>query len=340
MMEINEFDAGEKILRHADKLDCFFNKHRTLISLELDLTNSCNSRCPECTGGRGKKAQLGYGQVERLAEEFSGTFDGRSIIISGGGEPLLHPEFDRILYCLRDRGLKIGLNSNALALDEANAKAILDCCTYFRISLDAGTSRMYRRTHGGSAEAFDRVVANIRMFSGLKEKYGSEVSFGTGYLTSRETAGGIVDFVRLSRECGVDFAQIRPFTGDYTSVEGEYRRAKRLENACFKVISSRQKYGRFKDEDKRPYDRCYGMFFNTVVTADYRVFACLHHRQDGRYLLGDLNKSTLKEIWDSPRIREVFLDIDFGDCPCFCRNDDINRTLFRLSQPVNHSDFL
>jgi MoaA/NifB/PqqE/SkfB family radical SAM enzyme len=341
MTKINEFNAFDKIFKHHSQLNNFFNAHKTLISLELDLTNLCDGRCPKCTGIKDKPVSLSFEQVKRLTDELADVFKAKSVIISGGGEPLLHPDFIRILNYIKGRGLKIGLNSNGLSLNEDKAKAILDSCTYFRVSLDAGTPEMYKKTHGLGRDAFDRVVGNIRMFSSLKTKAKSHMAWGTGFLTSNDTKKDILQFVKLSKECGVDFAQMRPFTQDFTPIDSELAQAKSIyEDDKFKVSASRHKYERFEDADKRPYKRCPGMFFNSVVTADFRVFACLHHRQNEKYLLGDLNKTTLKEIWTSSRIREVYQEIDLGECPLFCRNDDINRGLAYLDKPVNHCEFL
>lgn len=340
-MEINEFNAFEKIFKHYDKLDYFFNRHKTLISVELDLTNLCNSCCPDCTGVKEKKASLTFGQVKKLADELADIFEAKSIIISGGGEPLLHPDFIKMIYYIRNKGLKIGLNSNGLALDEKKAKAIIECCSYFRISLDAGTKEMYKKTHGMDEKAFLKVADNIKMFARVRKELKGDVAFGTGFLTNEMTKPDILNFFKLSKGLGVDFAQLRPFTGDITKVDEELRKAKELyEDKNFKVTASFHKYNCFDEKNKRPYKKCLGMFFNTVVTADFRVFACLHHRQKEKYLIGDLNKSTLRELWASLRIIEVFDKIDFSDCPFLCRNNDINRGLEYISKPINHVEFL
>ena len=340
-MKINKFNAFEKIFKYSDKQDYFFNKHKTLISVELDLTNLCNNNCPLCTGAKNKKVSLTFEQIKRLTDELADIFEAKSIIISGGGEPLLHPDFIKILYYIKNKGLKIGLNSNGLSLDEAKAKAIIECCEYFRISLDAGTKEMYKKTHGVEEKSFLKVIENIKMFSRLKKELKGDIAFGTGFLTNEMTKPDILNFYKLSKECGVDFAQLRPFTGDLTKIDKEFKKAKGLyEDENFKVSASVHKYKRLNDKNKRPYCKCYGMFFNTVVTADFRIFVCVSHRQKEKYLLGDLNKNTLKEIWESSRIREVFENIDFKDCPYFCRNDDINRGLEYISNPVNHKEFL
>jgi radical SAM protein with 4Fe4S-binding SPASM domain len=82
------------------------------------------------------------------------------------------------------------------------------------------------------------------------------------------------------------------------------------------------------------------MFFSTVITADAKVFACLHYRQQKDYFLGDLNQNTLSDIFRSSRMREVYERMDCSSCPPFCRDDVFNRTLHTLSQDVAYKEFL
>ena len=83
------------------------------------------------------------------------------------------------------------------------------------------------------------------------------------------------------------------------------------------------------------------MFFSTVVTADAKVFACLHHRQEKDYYLGEINEQiSLEDIFRSARMRQVYENIDCSLCPNMCRNDAFNRTLERLFEDVVHSEFL
>ena len=225
-MKINQFNAFEKIFKYNDKLNLFLNRHKTLISIELDLTNLCNNNCPSCTGNKQNKCSLSFKQIKQIVDELAYEFEAKSIIISGGGEPLLHPEFVRILKYIKNKGLKIGLNSNGLALDEEKAKAIIECCSYFRISLDAGTKEMYKKTHGMDETTFQKVIENIKMFTQLKKELNGKIVWGTGFLTSEMTKQDILNFFKLSKECGVDFAQLRPFTADYTNIKEELEKHK------------------------------------------------------------------------------------------------------------------
>lgn len=340
-MKINEFNAFEKIFKYQDKLNLFFNRYKTLISVEFDLTNNCNHNCPDCFGRKEKKVSLTFEQIKKFIDEFADVFEAKSILVSGGGEPLIHPDFIKILYYIKNKGLKVALNTNGSLLNKDNAKAIIECCTYCRISLDAGTPEIYKRTHGVNQNMFQKVIKNIKMFVALKKELKGDIAFGTGFLTSGITKSDILNFFKISKECGVDFAQLRPLEGDFTKVDKELKKGKELyENENFKITASYHKYNHFDDEEKRPYKKCIGIFFNTVVTADFKVFVCLNHRQEKKYLLGDLNKQSLKEIWTSPRIIEVFNNMNLKDCPYFCRNDAINRGLDLIDKDVSHKEFL
>lgn len=340
-MQINNFNSNEKILRYLDKLDYFFNGHKTLIVTEFDLTNRCNNNCPGCCGVRENGAELSREQIDLIVRSLR-DIGNQGVILSGGGEPLISPHFSYAVKELRKNGMKLGLNSNGLGLTEELAELIADNCTYFRISLDAASPELYKKTHGMSPAAFQKTVDNIRMFAQVKKARGSQTSYGVGFLTSRDTAGEMEAFVRLARDCGVDFAQFRPFTGDLYDITETYQRLKETyETPDFGVRASLQKYKEMKTGGKREYDRCRGMFFSTVITADAKVFACLHYRQREEYYLGTITEDTsLSDIFRSPRMRQVYESIDCSKCPSMCRNDAFNRTLDTLSLDVTHREFL
>lgn len=336
----NNFNADDKIMKYLDKLNYFFNGHKTLIVTEFDLTNKCNNRCPGCCGVNENRAELNKEQIDNIIKYLK-DIDNKGVILSGGGEPLISPYFEYTIHELRKNGIKIGVNSNGLALDENKAKTIIENCEYFRISLDAATPEMYKETHGMNSESFKKVIENCKMFTSMKKKINSNISYGVGFLTNSKTAHEMEKFVLLCKEIGADFAQFRPFTGDMTDVTDEYLRLKQIyDDNDFSVKASLQKYREMSTNGSRNYSKCRGMFFSTVITADAKVYSCLHNRQNEDHLLGDLNKQSLEDIFRSPRIREVYEYIDCAKCPMLCRNDVFNRTLNVLDLDVNHIEFL
>lgn len=341
MKTVNNFNADQKISKYMDKLDYFFNGHKTLIVTELDLTNKCNNRCPGCCGVNGNGAELSRHQVDLVIDSIA-RMEGKGVILSGGGEPLISPQFSYAVRELRNRGIKLGLNSNGLAITEELAELIANNFEYFRISLDAASPELYKKTHGMPEAGFKKTVDNIRLFADVKKKLNSPISFGVGFLTSDMTVSEMEDFVVLVKNQGADFAQFRPFTGDMCDVSDEYLRLKeKYESPEFAVRASVHKYREMKTGGSRDYDKCRGMFFSTVITADAKVFACLHYRQQDQYYLGQITDETsLEDIFRSARMREVYESIDCSKCPTMCRNDVFNRTLEEYSLDVTHSEFL
>jgi MoaA/NifB/PqqE/SkfB family radical SAM enzyme len=341
MLQTNEFNADEKILNYLDKLNYFFNVDKTLIVTELDLTNRCNNHCPACVGKNGLNDELTWGEVQDIAKSLS-VLNNRGVILSGGGEPLLYPHFIETVRLLKSYNMKIGVNSNCLALDKEKAIVIAENCEYFRISLDAGNASLYKKTHGMDEYSFQKVVENIQLMVEVKRKMNSKLSFGTGFLTSQETMDQMEEFVCLSKDCGVDYAHFRPFQDDMTDIVEKYKQLKSLyEDKNFKVLASLHKYNNFNKGKVKAYDKCRGMFFSTVITANARLYACLHYRQNDDYLIGDLRQGkSLEQIWGSYRKWYLYDMINVQNCPSFCRNDCSNILLFNLSKTKFHNEFL
>jgi len=340
-MIINGFNANEKILKYIDKINNYFNRNNTLIVTELDLTNNCNNKCPACVGKNHVKAELTWNEIKAISKGLY-NLNSKGVILSGGGDPLLHPDFTEAVKLLKSYKMRIGINSNGLLLDEKKATVIAENCDYFRISLDAGDETLYKQTHGIDGDAFKKVINNIKMISEIKRKLKSNLSLGTGFLTSEVTKGQMEKFIKISKENGADFAQFRPFQEDMTDITEIYNRLKSIyEDDKFKVIASTQKYSKFKDGNKKTYDKCTGMLFSTVITANARMYACLHHRQNDDYLIGDIRQGkSLEEIWNSYKKWHLHDTIDVRNCPSFCRNDSVSQVLFDLEKKVGHSEFL
>ena len=342
-MKINNFNSDEKILRYTGKIDYFYNSHKTLIVTELDLTNKCNHRCPGCCGHNENNAELSKEQVESVVRNLR-AMDNKGVILSGGGEPTCSPHFEYAIKLLKNAGQNIGLNSHGMNLNERLNEIIAENLEYFRISLDAGSAEMYEKIHGMKPKHFEKTLANIESFANTKARLGSKTSFGVGFLTSNITQGDMESFVRLVKERGADFAQFRPFTGDRLDITNKLLELReKYEDSEFKIVASYQKYKEMEGLNEgagRGYDKCHGMFFSTVISADFKVWACLHFRQSAKHFLGDLREHSLEEIWRGARIREVYNAIDCAKCPILCRNDSFNRTLDKLSLDITNSEFL
>ena len=70
------------------------------ISINLDLTTACNFRCPYCVDFRivtQSIRQLSVDEIKRIIDNLT-SLNLKSVLVIGGGVPLLHPIFEEIIY--------------------------------------------------------------------------------------------------------------------------------------------------------------------------------------------------------------------------------------------------
>lgn len=120
------------------------------ISINLDITSACNYSCPYCID----KKVLNTGNSFMLDELYATikllSMKGlKSILLIGGGEPLLHPYFEVVVRYIKFRNLQLGIVTNGSIISKLiNIADCLDEKDWIRFSLDAGTNKTFQAIHG------------------------------------------------------------------------------------------------------------------------------------------------------------------------------------------------
>lgn len=105
----------------------------TPVHVQVILTNRCNLNCAFCSCAEEDRAEeMSYEMAVELISilKRSGT---KAVTITGGGEPLLHPQFEEIICEFFQAGIKIGLVTNGTMLGRVNP-GVLNLITWIRIS--------------------------------------------------------------------------------------------------------------------------------------------------------------------------------------------------------------
>ncbi len=341
-MDAKQF-AGDKILRHKERIDEFFSSgYSKPITAEFDMTNICNHDCPFCFGYYKRKENVNHISKEDAMDVLSQMKEigVKAVTFTGGGDPLVNRNtVDSIEYA-SSLGMDVALITNGLALNEDYSKRLVKICKWIRISVDADSPETYLKTHGVGEKAWKKMLDNLRFLVNQKKEIKSDCTIGVGYLTMPETVGKekMISFVKLFRKIGVDYSQFRPLMplwNEPKTMQKDDSLPLILE--CLKestkeydVLYSKPKYDLMDKPIKewRPYDKCLGVNFTLTVSADMKVYVCCHHRGIEKYCLGNLKKEKLKEIWD--KRQETFDRIDFRDCPYLCRNNPFNIVLWNI----------
>jgi len=349
--DVRQF-SSDKILKHIDRVNAWLKRENPRpITVELDMTNVCNHRCPECSGwyfqnrnGDTLSIDLANGIIRQIAN--AGV---RGLIFTGGGEPLCHPNIKEAVKLAYKLGLDTGFITNGTLINKEIAEVLLECCIWMRVSLDAASKETFEKIHGLDGNAFDKVVDHIGLLTKMKKYLNSRATIGVGYLTSDYTKDEMFDMATLCRRLGVDYLQFRPlqihnngkFEYHRPDIKGEIFRCVKESKDGYKVLYSKHKYDMMEEENYgRNYKRCFGHQFATVIGADARMYVCCHMRGYDKYCIGDLKKNTFEEIWNSEKRKKVVENIDFRDCVPLCRDNTFNQILWNIKEPREHSNFL
>lgn len=312
------------------------------VTMELDLTDSCNHKCPKCVGGRSGR-KMGTADAQRVLVEMA-EYGVRGVMFTGGGEPLMHKDCVSLCEFAAQQGLRVGLITNGALvavkggfLDTSQSRALVRVCDWIRVSLDAGDEAMYQRVHG--VDEFGKVLSAIAQLAYAKRELGVGCTVGVGYLTSVATKRGMLDATQAARRMSADYIQFRPYHYDDTPIANALAICRLHETETFKVLASEHKYRHFANW-RRPYEMCHGAHFVGVVQADGTMPLCCHYRGMAEMEYGNVLKQGLKECWESKAKQDLLERIDVQKCVPFCRADHINRLLQDAVEPKTHAEFL
>lgn len=96
--------TGSKLQFYIDRLET-----KKPITMEVFLTDFCDNDCVYCRYKHGEK----YMSLEKFKEVVSRgmSLGVRGVILTGGGEPLLNPDFEDIVDFLNDNDIPFGVNT-------------------------------------------------------------------------------------------------------------------------------------------------------------------------------------------------------------------------------------
>jgi MoaA/NifB/PqqE/SkfB family radical SAM enzyme len=348
---------GHKLIYHLDRVAEFVEKGDCFpLYVEISPVGSCNHRCLFCAydfighPSRELHSPRVFTFIDELAE--CGV---RSILFSGEGEPLLHPDAADFIVHAKKRGIDAGLYTNGHLMSKDMAEKVLPALTFVRISFNGGTRENYSAIHGVKPEVFDRVVENVRTASELKVKSELNVDIGAQFVLLPENIEHLTEAAATMKEAGIDYFAIKPFVQQsslqgYTmgqqfglgEIEGVLKEAESLSTGDFRVVARRDSFSTYGE---RNYMRCYGTSFISAVNSAGDVASCLPYWDKEDFVFGNIYKNGFREIWQGERRRGIKRrledTLDAGACPPNCRPNTINEFLYEIKNPrVRHRNFI
>ena len=150
--------------------------------INLRILYDCNLRCKMCGQWGGTGSYFAYDKSKRRKRLDAEVIDrilgelipmGLKMVDMEGGETLLYPQFDELLYRMGKRNLYVKFVTNGTLLDKFARPIVESSVQCVTVSLDGS-----RETHNrirGEEWAYDRTMKGLNALSEMKRKLGKSI---------------------------------------------------------------------------------------------------------------------------------------------------------------------
>lgn len=287
-----------------------------------ELTLRCNLRCLHCgqSAGAPREEELTLEEGLTLVDHLVDL--GARVVTLTGGEPLLHPHWDRYAKKLVDAGVDTGILTNGLLLEQNVERLLAAGMKRLSISLD-GTEPTHDRirNHPGAFSAAMRGARSAR-----------EAGLAVGAVTSVSPANieELEDIYRIVRDHGMPSWLVQVvFSLGRLREHPELRLDPRAIPRIVRLIHEKQQLdgprvrpgddvGYFCEPEVRryPWKGCFAGRLMLGIGADGSVKGCLGLPE--QFVEGNIRREPLRRIWEDPERfaynRAFSVDMLGGDC--------------------------
>lgn len=315
-----------KILKHLDRIKDFYDGRKPSPNIvTIEPSNKCNLGCywcyPEIQGWRNPTNNIVMNKdILLMLPHKIKQWGVNYIQLTGGGEPLLHPNIEDFIYEVYQNKLNYAIVTNGICLNKVTPTDNLD---WIGISIDAGSKEVYSICKNVNGEIFDVVINNIKNFIKLNIK--THVTYK--YLITPKNIYDIENAIILAKDIKVNAIYFRYPTETNESFKTEeiefinkiinkYKDDKEID-----VLFNVEKVNSNFKQDLTGM-KCIATPALLNITADCGTYWCQDKRGDNYYSINTLSDEKsfefLKQYWGSydhiAKIKNVIPEYDCTKC--------------------------
>lgn len=262
--------------------------------VQIESTNICNAKCVFCPRDEMHRRQgvMSMALYQKIVDECA-ALRIEHVRMHNYGEPFIDRQLVEKVRYAKTRGVpQVGMISNGSLITDEVARGMIEAgLDAINISVDASGRETFERTRVGLK--YEKVIANIERIVRIRQEMG------------RRRPKLILSFVRQN-----DSEDERAFIEHWRRVADKVH-----------ITDLHNWAGTLNREANVNYP-CYRPWLTFTVLWDGRVALCCADF-DGREILGDLNTSTIRDIWNAePYVWARRQHLDSGG-PDVCRACDL-----------------
>jgi MoaA/NifB/PqqE/SkfB family radical SAM enzyme len=264
--------------------------------VQIESTNICNAKCVFCPRDEMHRRQgiMSLELFRKIADECV-ELGITHVRMHNYGEAFIDKQLVEKIAYAKQQGIKeVGVISNGSLITEAVARGMIEAgLDAINISVDASGKEVFEATRIGLK--YDKVVANIERLVRIRAESG------------KRRPKLILSFVRQSNS-----SDEQAFIEHWRTIADKVH-----------VTDLHNWAGTLNTESDVNYP-CYRPWLTFTVLWDGRVSLCCADF-DGKVILGDLNTSSIREIWNAEPYRQVRQQHLESGGPDICRACDLPR---------------
>lgn len=173
-------------------------------SIQVEITSRCSARCIMCPRTSLDRWQNGDMSLETF-QAASPFFNlARHVHLQGWGEPLLHPDLERMIEIVKKQSTRAGFTTNGEFLSMEKAEKYIDLgLDVVAVSLAGADRETHEAVRAGTD--FEKIIKNIRDISRLKAKLRSGLPLIIiSFIMLQENINHLSQVIELAADIGAD----------------------------------------------------------------------------------------------------------------------------------------
>lgn len=296
------------------------------IAVQIEPTTRCSLNCPFCVGRTFPQGDISYQDFRKIISRFSKL---ACVSLQGEGEPLMHPDFIKMVKYLKERGAEVYTISNGLPLD---IDMIKDLCNFgldeIGISIESLNEKLYSKLKPGAS--LGKVISNVKKLIEYRNKIGKKnPRVHLRFIIMKCNISEIHRVVKLSKEIGLDapfFSEIQD-KPDYIKAYNRFIMSNLLspdDKAAFKRVFTKYSFSNnnlFVKLSRISRKKSYCAFIENQLFINWKGFVspCCFIKDPYMPFLGNLLEKRIDEIWNSNAYSGLRNSLKNGIIPYYCR---------------------
>jgi len=308
--------SQHKIAWFPDKLCSMRDEITTSpIYIRIKPINRCCHNCSFCvyksSTSNMHKNMNSYDEIslEKMKEILTDIKDigVKAITYSGGGEPLIHKDIEKILEDTINKGFDLSLLTNGQFLTDTVSDMLLDS-KWIRISMDYVDGPTFVASNRGTLNMFDILCNNIKDFTSKKHT----CDIGVNFIITKENYKHLENSIKLLIDLGIENVRYSPvwfpnFVSYHSSIQTEVlSKLEYIRKTYSNKMTIYDSYKIKEDVSNRTYNRCYSQQIVPVIGADCNIYTCHNKAYSEEGKIGSIKNCKFRDIWFSEKTKFHF----------------------------------